>query len=399
MIIGPRQAGKTSLLYLLAEHLIKEGISHDNLYYFDLEDIDILSYFNSISPTSFASQFDSKAEVFIFIDEVQYLNNPSNLLKIIHDHFPNIKLFVSGSSTLAIKKKFKESLTGRKMVFVLRTLSFDEFLYFRKKTHLMKIKGEIDWKKPKELSSLIIKELSEEFEEFIIFGGYPKVVLEEDRDKKIALLSEIYNSYIKKDIKDLGRVENVEAFNRLVNILAFQVGNMVNLEELTNTLRISRKTVEGYMFLLENTFAIHLIKPYFTNKRKELSKMPKVYFEDTGLRNVVVKNFDPLDLRADSGSIFENAVFSMLIKRLDFLEELKFWRTQAGAEVDFVIDRKDILPYEVKFREIKKLDIPVSLKNFVNTYRINEAVLVNRNLWNMYKENNKRVYFLPGYLL
>ncbi|MBU1487527.1 ATP-binding protein [bacterium] len=334
VIIGPRQAGKTCLLHLLAELLLKEeNISQDQIHYFDLEDIDTLSYFNSISPAALASQFREKERTFLFIDEVQYLDNPSNLLKIIHDHFPHIKLIVSGSSTLAIKKKFKESLTGRKAVFNLRTLSFDEFLRF-KGSHLLKVKRELDWRRPEGISSLLAKEFFEFFQEFILFGGYPKVVLENNREKKVAQLSKIYNSYIRKDIKDLGAVENVAALNRLVSLLAFQIGQIINIEELTANLRISRKTVERYIFLLENTFAIHLLKPYFTNKRKEISKMPKVYFEDTGLRNVIIKNLDPLSLRNDSGFLFENAVFNTLIKRLKPLEELKFWRTQAGAEVD-----------------------------------------------------------------
>lgn len=399
VIIGPRQAGKTSLLYLLAELLLKEeDIPEDRIYYFDLEDIDSLSYFNSISPSTLATQFKEQKRTFLFIDEVQYLNNPSNLLKIVHDHFPHIKLIVSGSSTLAIRKKSKESLTGRKMVFILRPLSFDEFLCF-KESPLLKIKRGLNWRKCEELSPFIVKELAEAFEEFIVFGGYPKVVLQKDKEKKVAELSEIYNSYIRKDIKDLGAVENVVAFNRLVSLLAFQIGQIVNFEKLTGNLRISRKTVERYIFLLENTFAVNLLCPYFTNKRKELSKMPKIYFEDTGLRNVVVKNLDPLSMRNDSGFLFENAVFSALTKKLKPLEELKFWRTQAGAEVDLLIEGKNVLPFEVKFKSFKEPAIPVGLKNFIHSYNLKEAVLVNKNLWVTIKQNSREIYFVPVFCL
>jgi predicted AAA+ superfamily ATPase len=263
-------------------------------------------------------------------------------LKIIHDHFSHVKLIVSGSSTVEIKKRFQESLTG---------------------------------------------------------GGYPRVVLEENREKKIDELSEIYNSYLRKDVKDFGAVENIEAFNKLVSLLAFQIGQLVNLEELTLNLRLSRKTVERYVFLLENTFAVRFIKPYFSNKRKELSKMPKVYFEDTGLRNIVVKNFQSLSMRADSGSLFKNAVWGSLEKSLKILEEIKFWRTQAGAEVDLIIEGKQPLPVEIKYRSFKQPRITLGLKNFIRNYTPSEARVVTRDFSGKINFEGTEVNFLPGFCL
>jgi predicted AAA+ superfamily ATPase len=400
VIIGPRQAGKTSLLHLLSELLLKEGkVTEERIYYFDLEDINLLSFFNASSPAEIAAQFGkSTKKIFLFIDEIQYLKNPSNFLKIVHDHFPHLKLIVSGSSTLEIKKKFKESLAGRKKIFILRTLNFSEFLRF-KNSSLIKIKSRLNWKEMASTSSLQKKNFLDIFEEFVVFGSYPKVALEQNRDKKIDELSEIYNSYLRKDIKDFGAVENIEAFNKLVSLLAFQIGQLVNLEELTLNLRLSRKTVERYVFLLENTFAVRFIRPYFSNKRKELSKMPKVYFEDTGLRNIATRNFDSLSLRADSGPLFENAIFGTLMKNLKVLEELKFWRTQAGAEVDLIIEGKKLLPVEVKYRSFKQPQIPLGLKNFIQTYNLSEALVINRDFHKKINFKGAQVYFIPGFYL
>jgi hypothetical protein len=411
VLVGSRQVGKTSILYLLIQDLLAKGTEERSIFYLDLEDFEILEVLNggvkSLIRYLQGLGADLEKKVFLFIDEIQYLNNPSNLLKLTADHHKNIKVICSGSSTLDIRRKFKDSLVGRKVVFEIHTLSFSEFLFFKEKKHLVHLLKDFSWQRIKEgdlkedeILEIWKRELISEFEEYMIYGGYPAVSLTKEREKKIAIIQELYHTYVRKDINELFTIEDISAFNSLVKLLGIQIGNLVNLSEFSASLSVSRPTVEKYLFILENTFIIKRIMPFFTNKRKEVIKMPKVFFYDVGLRNQVIRNTSPLSLRADAGRLIENYVFSYLAKKVGIGEELKFWRTKSGNEVDFVVEsEEDLLPVEVKYQAGKKDAIPSGVRFFIPKYNPKKAIVITQDYLGKRISNGVEICFIPVYLL
>lgn len=407
LLVGGRQVGKTSILYLLIEDLKKKDIPEGNIYYFDLEDLDILDIFNSGVKefTAYLKALGANINKrnYIFVDEIQHMEDPTNFLKLVADHHKNLKLIVSGSSTLEIRRKFKDSLAGRKVVFEIYPLDFYEFLVFKKEdrklydvlegsdirhtgtqTHIDEIPARF-----------FAGDLARYFNEYAVFGGYPAVTMESDYNKKVTYLMDIYNSYVKKDIKDIMRVDNVSAFNNLLKALALQAGNLVNITELCSTVKIARETLERYLFLLENTFIIKLVSPFSSNPRKEISKMSKVYFIDNGLRNIIIRNMDNLYDRVDTGVLSENAVFSNMLKNLLPLEEINFWRTLAKNEVDFVIVKGNRhVPVEVKSTAFKSAKVPSGIRYFQKEYRCEKGFVLTRDLF----EKADKTIFLPLWL-
>lgn len=412
VLLGSRQVGKTSLMLRLILHLSeKEQISPAQIIYLDLEFPQILSQIDDLYGEDFLSFLKARGvnteeDVFIFIDEVHYLENPSSFLKILHDHYPNLKLTVSGSSSLAIKHKFKETLTGRKRIFEINPLDFEEFLEFKgspllERKRKLNLKLILEEEVRPDISELrfLATEFNKLFEEYIIFGGYPEVTLLDSIEDKIALLSEIYRSYIRRDIKDFAKIGNVSAFNNLVELLGYQIGNLINLSETCNSLNISRPTVENYLFLLENTFVISLVSPYYTNRRQEIIKSSKVFFHDTGLRNSLCRNFDPTNNRMDKGALFENTIWAELHKHLQTLQELHFWRAKSKAEVDFVLRDKEILPIEARYRPFKEIKIPSGLRSFIKTYQPKTACVITKDFFNQTRLNSTRLFFIPGWAI
>ena len=332
VIYGARQVGKTYLLKYLIEHNIKK-----NVFYFDLELPNLLELCNQGVENVYKYLIQKGAEennkIFLLIDEIQYMEDPTKFLKVMHDHCPNIKLLVSGSSTFEIKKKFKESLVGRTVNFEVYPLSFEEFLTF---------KGE-SYKMIKENTDAINAELIRFAEEYIKFGGYPKIVLENSEEKKQVYLSQIISTYVRKDIRDIGNIRNISSFNKLLEILASQSGQIINVLEISNTLRINRETVLEYLDLLENTFMIKRITPFHKNLRSELSKNPKVFFLDTGMMHLLwLKEFPKVIL----GNVFETFVFLELMK---LNKKINFWRTTNKQEIDFIIKNKELYAIEAKY--------------------------------------------------
>jgi uncharacterized protein len=332
LFYGARQVGKTTLMKLIQQKYI-EGRS----LFLDLENPGYLDLLDK-NPELFIAWLKSyhawteNQRIVIFIDEIQYLSNPTNLLKYIYDNYLNIKLIVSGSSTLEIRGKLKDSLVGRLMKFEIYPLSFEEFLRFKGKDNLANIIG-----KPVEFE-MVNNELRFYYEEFTMYGSYPKVVLANDAELKKAYLKQIHESYIQKDIKDIGKIREVEKFNRMVRILAGQTGKLLNITELSRTAGVTINTLNEWLFLLENTFVVKLIRPFSGNIRNELSKMPKLYFIDSGLKNSIENSFEM------SGNSFENSFFAYINHGYKS-EKLNFYRTQDKKEIDFIIDG---VPFELK---------------------------------------------------
>jgi len=353
LFTGARQAGKTTILRQLAERVEKK---HGNLYFLNLEDPDYRSLLNQ-SPKNLFKIFtiDLKKRNFIFIDEVQYLNDPSNFLKYMYDEYRGrIKLLVSGSSAFYIDRKFKDSLAGRKRIFHVKTLSFREYLRFKNETDILQ----------KDFQSLGMSDqdrLSVHLYEYMTYGGYPRIVLASAHEKT-DLLSEIAYSYIKKDIYEAS-IRQGDIFYKLFKILSSQTGNLVNFSELAHTLGVSKTAIDNYLYVMQKSFHIALVKPFYKNIRKELIKMPKVYFFDTGLRNFFVSNFKSFVIRDDKGALLENMVFRQLIEKYP-VDEIRFWRTSQGQEIDFIADAKEAIEVKASSAGFKEGSYRVFSKHY-----------------------------------
>jgi len=356
IFIGARQTGKTTILRQIQKYLEKENSS---VYFLNLEDPDYLSLLNQ-GPKNLLKlfSFDLTKKSYVIIDEVQYLDNPSNFLKYFYDEYKGkIKLIVSGSSAFYIDRKFNDSLVGRKKLFYVRTLSFKEFLRFKNENDLSN----------KDFRNLSIHEkekISLLYHEYMLYGGYPKVVLS-DFDQKIDLLMDIAYSYIKKDIYE-ANIKSDEVFYKLCKILASQISGLVNTSEIANTLGVSKTAIDNYLYILQKSFHIALVRPFYMNVRKELTKMPKCYYMDMGLRNFFVSSFESFKTRKDNGQLLENACFRQLLDS-NIYENIKFWRTVQGNEVDFIVNDK--IAYEVKVDESQfkknKYSVFMQIYNFI----------------------------------
>lgn len=372
IITGPRQCGKTSLV-----KAIYKGIEEEKKYvaYITFEDQDILSAVNShpeeifsyvVRPEKPLIIDKRKAErIYLFIDEIQYAANPSNLLKYLFDTYgENLKIIATGSSAFYIDERFKDSLAGRKRVFELQTLSFDEWLRFSGKetlsTELEKIVSH------KEYISTSSREIIQSFNDYLVFGGYPEVALEKQTEEKILLLKELKNSFLKKDIDEAG-INFQEKFYMLLTLLAGQTGNLVNRNELANTIGVDNKTINNYMYVLQKSFHIELVRPFYSSLRKELTKMPKIYFKDTGMMNSALNRFYDFQTREDQGQLVENYVYKRLTNLHD-KDQIKFWRTTDNKEIDFIVSTSfnEGLAYEVKMN-CRKINMN-SFKKFTDTY-------------------------------
>lgn len=410
IIIGARQVGKTSIMRYVLDKYRKDY--KNNVLFLDLEDEILLSELQVLKNSEYPAYFKNKGlkideKGIVFIDEIQYLDQPTKVLKYLYDEFSHLRLFVSGSSTFEIKKKLKESLTGRKSVFQIDTLIWQEFLEFQRSKQSsvlqgINLQGILEGKVKLQDVIGLEKELEPSWREFVVYGGYPKVTLTKNILDKQDELEEIYNSYIKKDIKDIANIKEIGKYNRLVQLLSWQVGNLAVVEELANAANLNIITCNKYLDLLENTFVVKFIRPFYRNKRVEIVKTPKVYFMDTGLRNAVTRNYQPLDARPDSGSLFENYVYNELAK-LYTKDSIKYWRkANSGLEVDFILEDKlgqNLLPIEVKSKNFKKHQIPKSIYSFLENYNASKAVIVNRGLFDIVKVNKTTVYFVPFWLI
>ncbi len=349
---GSRQVGKTNILKLLQNQLEKENKPS---FYIDLEDEDNLDQLN-IGVEGLLKNIQTKSglrfditkldqKIYVFIDEIQYLEKPSKLLKLVADHHKYIQLIVSGSSSFAIKSKFSDSLAGRTIEFEIFNLSFEEFLRFKNITlNLPEVRNSIPH----------LKQTVELYKEYMFFGGYPKVVLEPNIERKKILLDQIKKTYVQKDIRDLAQIRDIKKFNNLLQVLSYQTDGLLNIAQVCDICSLNRETVEKYIFLLENTYILKLLTPFSQNKQVEISKAPKVFFYDTGLSQIL--NYRQLNTNL-VGNIFENSVFVELIKKHG-TEDLFFWRTKTGTEVDFILNNNYqnqlLFPLEVKYSFRKK---------------------------------------------
>ena len=339
MITGARQVGKTTLLLLLKKYLEDK---QKKCFYLNLENPSYKNTLNKHPDNLFEIIPKTTAEAekqYLFLDEVQYLDNPSNFLKYHFDeNRKNLKIITTGSSAFYLDHKFKDSLAGRKFIFELFGLSFYEFLDFKKENEIKQFNR-------RKVPSIYHSKLINLWEEYIRFGSYPEIALNDDIKIKKTIIEGLALSYIKKDIYE-ANIKESEKYFYILRILADQTGQLVNANQIANTINLSVKTVENYLRVMQKSYHLTLIKPFFKNIKKELTKMPKVYFYDLGLRNYLSNNFNLIYDRSDRGQILENIVFLKFLNHHK-REGINFWRTQAKNEVDFIVNREQA--FEVKF--------------------------------------------------
>jgi len=295
-------------------------------------------------------------------------------LKGLYDYLSPYKFIVTGSGSLELKQNIVEPLTGRKKTFPLYPLSFEEFFKF-------KTGKEID---EFNLFCQVNKNEGERIlDEYLTFGGYPKVVLAKTALKKREVLEEIYTSYLEKDL----------SYQYLLKYLAGETGSLLKKAEISRNLGLNIKTLNRYLFLLEKTFVIFLVRPFFRNPTKELTKTPKSYFIDLGLRNFILGNFSSIFQREDKGKVFENFVFRQILEKKPVFG-VWFWRTETGAEVDFVLLQKgSLLPIEVKATKEKFGIVGKNLLSFLEKYHLSKALIVHWGEEKIITKGGKKIIY------
>jgi uncharacterized protein len=353
-ILGARQVGKTTLMLRM-----REIVGESNSLFFDLENPEHLSMLsrdvNEVLRFVQLHRPHQTGRIYVFIDEIQYLDDFSHTIKYLVDHHSEqFKLIMSGSSSLQIKKSFTESLVGRKDVVDIYPLSFAEFCRFRGEDQLSDAIVDLT---PELYTTLPVAhgKLQRLITEYCTYGAYPRVVLSERMSDKIELLRDITNSYILKDVKHLFRIEKLDQFNLLLRYLAINLGKELNIRAISNTVGLYWETVQKHVLALSEAYIIEIVRPFFKNLTTEIRKMPKVYFLDMGTRNSIMNDFNTLDMRPDRGEVFENFVYLQLFYGMSILSEIKFWKTRSGQEIDFIVtDNSNIKAYEVKYGESTK---------------------------------------------
>ena len=257
--------------------------------------------------------------------------------------------------------------------------------------NISKVKSELD---------IFGKEIFRYYEDFCIWGGYPAVILSETIEEKKKLLAEIYNNYVLKDIKGLLELATERNLLSLSQYLATQIGNLLVYQNLAQASELNYRQLKKHLNILKETFLIWELRPFFKNRQKELSKNPKIFFVDMGFRNNLMENMNSLDKRSDAGAIIENAVFIRLKQLCQDAGNINFWRTKAGAEVDFIIHVKGkILPIEVKFSKFRKEQISKSFLSFVNSFRPDKGIVLTKDFWGTVKKGKTEILFAPAYYI
>jgi len=389
IIVGPRQVGKTTLLLKLKEYLEKKGEKTLFLNY-DL-DKDRPFFSSQIALVNKIKLFFGNQKGFVFLDEIQRKENASLFLKGLYDMNLPYKFIVTGSGSLELKEKIHESLPGRKRLFYLRSVSFWEFLNFKTNYQFEQKKREF-----LKIEKILAKEI---LNEYLMFGGYPKVILAETLKEKQIIINDIFQSFLEKDISLLLQVEKTESLSKLTRLIAHQQGQLINYSELAGNVGISQPTVKKFLWYLEKTFILARVYP-FSKKRKEIVKAPVVYFQDLGMANFLRGQFGlSINQINNAGLLFQNFIYQLLEEKIEnTIWSLNYWRSKDGAEVDFVIDKGSTsLPVEVKYSESSDSKIPRGLSSFIKKYQQERAFVVNLNIENQLFKNSTEINFLPYY--
>lgn len=354
VITGLRRVGKTTLL-----QQIYEIIPSSNKLMLDMEnplnqyifkEVDYDSILNNLS--SFGINKNEK--IFLFLDEIQAVPEIVKPIKYLFDHY-NIKFFITGSSSFYIKNLFPESLAGRKYIFELHPLTFDEFLEFNHKTS----PNSFSWEqKDIEKSKFMTIKMSSLYKDYLLYGGFPQVVLTKDNVKKKMILQDIFNAYFDKEVKQLADFRYMSKFQDLLFLLMKRVGSKLDISKIAQECSVSRETVYSYLTFLEKTYFIQSVKPFSLNIDREVSGSRKAFFSDHG----ILQWAQPLPI----GTALENAILTQIRPKVS---SIHYYQKRNGKEIDFIIDKK--IAFEVKetgtisdYNNLKKLCEVIGIKEY-----------------------------------
>lgn len=347
VIYGARRTGKTTLL----QEFLKEETEPYLLV--SGEDITIQGYLSSQSIEKLKDFVGNNR--LLVVDEAQKVQNIGLNLKLIVDHIPGIRIIATGSSSFDLARSIGEPLTGRKSTLIQYPLAQLE-LSLTEQRHETDIR----------------------LESRLIYGAYPEVVLLQDNRERELYLKEVVSSYLYKDILELEGIRQSAKIGRLLQLIALQIGKEVSYTELGTSLGMSKNTVDHYLDLLEKAFVIQKLGGFSRNLRNEITKNSRYYFIDNGVRNALINNFNPVELRSDVGELWENYLVMERMKRQEYLQEPAnnyFWRTYTKKELDLVEERNGQLHgYEIKWGKAR----PKAPKEWTTAYPDATWQLINR---------------------
>lgn len=355
-ITGLRRSGKTTTLkYLL------EKVHSKNKIYLDLERMEYRKIFmddnyGNIIKALEIYGINLSEKSWVFLDEIQLVNNIGSVLKYLYDNYP-IKFVVTGSSSFYMKGALSESLAGRKILFDLWPLSFDEFLRFKGEKSLALMPSF------EPTPTFYIDKYKAYYEEYIEYGGFPEVALMNSHDNKIDLLKDIFDSFLKLDILFLSDFTKTEELYKLITLLSARTGSKIDYTKLSGISGINRHKVKDYLIFLEKTFFIRIIRPYVLNRDREIALQPKIYFTDNGLLKIAGQT--------SSGALFENSIAN----QLSLNGKLAYYAKRTGQEIDFILDKKTAI-------EVKETPSPGDLKTLTrraNSINLTSNALIGRH--------------------
>jgi predicted AAA+ superfamily ATPase len=390
VVRGPRQAGKTTLLRLLEKKTRKKkafvNLDHPQ-YRRALEE----------SPLDFVRRWKEPGKMVLFLDEIQRVKNAGESLKLIFDEFPEVKLVVSGSSSLELKTNVLPMLVGRALLFELLTFDFEEFLLARDPglCRVFREKHASLWKFIKEGEDPQPPSFTEDFlrlwGEYLVYGGYPEVVKARTEEEKRVVLENVFTLYLEKDLTAFFGIEDTSKFQDFVRALAFNTSSLLSLSSLASDLKLGYRRAEEFLEILRHTYIVSWLKPFSRNLITELRRVPKVYFLDLGLRNASLGNFSGFETRTDRGALAENFLFRELVQAEGF--RLHYWRTTGGAEIDFVLEGGGgIFPIEVK---LGGGGLGKGFHSFLKAYRPERALIATLGDFGKQKVSGTTVYRVP----
>jgi predicted AAA+ superfamily ATPase len=393
---GARQVGKTTLLNEVVAEIKKKDPTAE-VVFLRADDTSDAAYLRS---TAILEEYLKRNHGFpnrfvtVCIDEFQNIPDAGTFLKTFFDaHKGKLQFIVSGSSSLEITKN-TEFLTGRSIDFDIPRITFREYFNYENNSTVAAIPLS-DFESLKLFYETYTDPIDLRFGTYLTYGGYPEVITTAGHEDKITILESIAKTYVEKDVAGFLRIENITGFNYLVRILSAQIGSLVNLSEISITTGLARNTAEKYLEVLVGTYVFHVVHPFFRNIRSELSKMPKIYALDIGMRNYFTRSFDT-DGKSD-GHRIENFAYLELLNRFK-KEYVHFYRTTGGAEIDFVVElpNNSVLLAEVKYRQ--KPSLPVAMRNFEKRYPevVSEKIILTKNV---IRKDPDGTIFLPVNLL
>lgn len=371
VLIGARQVGKTSLMEMHVER--------KKHFWLNGQDPETAQFFEKFSTLErwLKIYINEELNGLLVIDEFQFIQNISTSLKLLVDKYKTLKILCSGSSSLDILQTLEESLAGRIRLINVYSLSFNEYIRF----YDSEMSEKLNKCNPDDNINILFPQIQTLLSEYLLYGGLPKVALARDFREKEELLNDIYQTYLLKDVRQYIRNQDFTAFNKLLKILSSQIGNMLNINEISNTIQLSHRVCEEYIKILEQMFIVHLVEPYTSNARKEITKMKKIYFCDLGLRNIIYNSFNDISIRVDNGQIFENFVYLQLLQNRK-QNQIFYYRTKDSVEIDFIISDQNnrLIPVEVKYKDFKNHNKIRAITEFSKDKEIEKSYIINKNL-------------------